>query len=223
MKIYARQVEPQYQRSPLFDCFPENIVVCGNNHFNEHTIDIFDRVVNTLKKWDLYYELENLEEKIKEVIEFHLSPERKKHYTNDEIKTLYDFILNYNTCPGAKENSILCSILSIVDGAKWDYRVINGSRQSDWNYVYYRTNEWTEKSIREFEIMYFNKGTEWEIHDDEEIPETPEDVHGYFDYCTSWNIEGIKKEISKITGEKPENIILYAFDGYTKIAKYKEI
>ena len=120
MKIYARQVEPQYQRSPLFDCFPENIVVCGNNHFNEHTIDIFDRVVNTLKKWDLYYELENLEEKIKEVIEFHLSPERKKHYTNDEIKTLYDFILNYNTCPGAKETSSLGTILSIKDGAKSD-------------------------------------------------------------------------------------------------------
>lgn len=34
MKVYARQISPEYQESPLFmgeEFFPDNIAVCGNH------------------------------------------------------------------------------------------------------------------------------------------------------------------------------------------------
>lgn len=43
MKIYAKQVNPEYQESPIFydGCFPDNIAVCGNRDFNRHCPEIF--------------------------------------------------------------------------------------------------------------------------------------------------------------------------------------
>lgn len=39
MKIYARQINPEYQESPLFmgdEFFPDNIAVCGNCDYRSH-------------------------------------------------------------------------------------------------------------------------------------------------------------------------------------------
>lgn len=36
-KIYAKQVPPEYQESPLFyGDWPENVFVFGNRHYNQH-------------------------------------------------------------------------------------------------------------------------------------------------------------------------------------------
>ena len=46
MKIYALQVDPEIQESPLFfeeDFFLENINVFGNRYFNAHCMDVFNR------------------------------------------------------------------------------------------------------------------------------------------------------------------------------------
>lgn len=80
-----------------------------------------------------------------------------------------------------------------------------------------------KKALTMFEIEYFNTGTEWIVHDEEIEPESPEDISGFSMYCTSWNDEGIKQEIAEASGGKIEDIILYAFDGYTQTAKYKEV
>lgn len=46
MKIYAKQVAPEYQESPLFldDFFPDDIAVCGNRDFKERCPEVFQRV-----------------------------------------------------------------------------------------------------------------------------------------------------------------------------------
>lgn len=46
MKIYARQIAPEYQESPLFyeDMFPDNMIVSGNRHYKEHTTPTFDQI-----------------------------------------------------------------------------------------------------------------------------------------------------------------------------------
>ena len=49
MKMYARQVNPEYQESPLFlgeEFFPENIAVFGNRDFAEHMPDVVRQAKN---------------------------------------------------------------------------------------------------------------------------------------------------------------------------------
>ena len=40
MKIYAKQINPEFQESLLFEdgLFPENMVVCGNRDFKEQNM-----------------------------------------------------------------------------------------------------------------------------------------------------------------------------------------
>lgn len=43
MKIYAKQIAPEYQESPLFldDFFPDDIAVCGNRDYKERCPELF--------------------------------------------------------------------------------------------------------------------------------------------------------------------------------------
>lgn len=63
MKIYAKQINPEFQESLLFEdgLFPENMVVCGNRDFKERKTAVFTLVENALDNGDLQEALEDLE------------------------------------------------------------------------------------------------------------------------------------------------------------------
>lgn len=48
MKIYAKQIDPEFQESLIFEegLFPENMVVCGNRDFKERKTAVFTLVEN---------------------------------------------------------------------------------------------------------------------------------------------------------------------------------
>ena len=52
MKIYARQIPPEYQESPLFlgaEFFPDDIAVYGNRDYKEHIPAVFERIRGALE------------------------------------------------------------------------------------------------------------------------------------------------------------------------------
>ena len=51
--IYARQIAPEWQESPIFldGMFPENIVVTGNRDYISRTTAEYDRVLDTLESY----------------------------------------------------------------------------------------------------------------------------------------------------------------------------
>lgn len=49
------------------------------------------------------------------------------------------------------------------------------------------------------------------------------DIIWYSCYCYSWNDDGIRSELAEIAGCKPEDVVMYPFDGYTQAEKYKEV
>lgn len=153
----------------------------------------------------------------------YLPPTNGKKYSTNAIHALRCLIIDYSCCACSKENEILCKVLSIVDGRPWEWSTIRGSCQRDWQEVFYPVDEWSKEALQEFETQYFNEGTEWIIHDEQEAPEAPEDISGYSVYCIGWNTEQIKKEIAEITGASPEEITLFEFGGYTKTAYYTEV
>ena len=194
MKIKAYQVAPEYQESPLylFDEATEDLEIYGNRDFKRRTSAKFDEVLECLENGD-FSDFE---------------------FTGCKAERLEELCNKYGT-RGALDEQIIAEALSIVTGQKWEYRQISGCCQSDWNYIYYRPEEWTEKALEYFEIEYFNTGDEWRIESEE-----GEDFGSI--YTHEWNDDGKKREIAENIGVDPEDVTLYLFDGWTRTANYKE-
>jgi hypothetical protein len=120
------------------------------------------------------------------------------------------------------EDGFVIEALNLITGGEWDIKCIRGCCQSDWNYCYFDSKKWTDDALNALEVEYFNTGTEWIIHDGDEDPETPEDIDGYCVYCTEWSNDGIRRQLAEAHGGNAEDVILYEFDGYSRIASYKE-
>lgn len=229
-KVYAKQVPPEVQESPLFlpERFPENIAVYGNRDFISRKPEVFERVQNVLEQGELAEVLEFPEEwkpwykNATEAISEYLPATNGKKYSPKKIHALRCLVIDYSCCVCSKENEIICKVLSIVDGRLWDWKTIRGSTQSDWNEVFFPVDDWGEKELKEFESQYFNTGREWIVYEQGEDPKK-EDAFGYSVYCVGFTDYEIKKEIAEAAGEKPENVVLYKFSGYSKTAKYEEV
>ena len=123
MKIYAKQVSTEYQENPIFidGLFPDNIAVCGNRDFKEHTTEIFDRVKSVLVQGELAEILEYPEElkqwykNVTAAILDYLPPTNKAGYTTKETHALRNLIIDFSCCVCSREDEIICSVLSIVD------------------------------------------------------------------------------------------------------------
>ena len=194
MKIRAYQVAPEYQESPLwlFDEMPEGVEICGNKDYIRHTSATFDEVLECLE----YGDFSGFE------------------FTEYKAERLEELCNKYGT-RGADDESIIAEALSIVTGRKWKYKQIFGCCQSDWNYIYYRPEEWTEKALEYFEIEYFDTGKEWRLEDEEG------DDFGNV-YTHEWKDDERKREIAENIGVDPGEVTLYLFDGWIKTAKYRE-
>lgn len=230
-KIYARQVSPEYQESLLFSggCGFENITVTGNRDFKSHIQPVFERVKDVLDEGSLAEELDYLiehhkypQKQFKDLIEEHLPPE-KESYSHNDIQTLSNLVVKYCMAIHDRQYSILCEVLSIVTDAKWSYSCIRGCCQSDWQYVFYDTAMWSEESIACFEKEYFNLGTEWIVHDEENVPECAEDVSGYHIYCYGDSNEEIRKEIAEWCGCETAEVTLYAYDHSERVDYFKAV
>ncbi|MCB5926039.1 hypothetical protein NE584_08625 [Clostridium sp. DFI.5.61] len=215
MKIYAKQINPEFQESLLFEdgLFPENMVVCGNRDFKERKTAVFTLVENALDNGDL-----------QEAIEEFLPPSEGE-YSQDDITALQGLVKAYTQCSRAETNNIFCRVLSIVDGKKWGWKIIRGCCQSDWNEIFYPVDDWNREALAAFEIEYFNMGSEWIIDDGEFNPDTdsPLNINGYSVYITAQDEEGIRKELAAVEGCSPSDLVLYVFEGYTRIPQYKAV
>ena len=196
MKYKAYQIAPEYQESPLrlnddFADF-EGMEIYGNKDFIRYTSATFDKVLDCLD----YGDFSDFESKL----------------TGCDAARIDDLCDEYGTRK-ANDQRIIAEALSIVTGQEWKYKQISGCCQSDWNDIYYRPDEWTEKALEYFEVEYFNTGEEWRIEDEEGNEE--------FVYTHEWKDDEKKREIAESIGVNPEDITLYFFDGWTKTAKYR--
>lgn len=237
MKIYARQVPPEFQISPLFyeECFPENIILTGNRDYKEHTTSEYDLIKSNFDDMAASWEHENFYYKW-----------NGKDYTRISVKSGYTitaalggygfnrpdgrswttkqlhawkdlFLSEY----GASDEEIFLPALELLTMQTWESKTISGWCQSEWQNMYYPAAEWDRNAVRAFECEYFNMGTEWIVHDGETEPEGPEDVDGYSMYCTSCVAEEIVQQIADETGAPIEDIVLFAYDGEITTTKYK--
>lgn len=233
MKIYARQIAPEYQESPLFygeEFFPDDIIVTGNRHYNSHTIPVYDRILDCYDDAAEY--LEELQrckkgaayKNVTEIIHdyFPALEYREKPYNTRDIHRIRVCLELYGTRKYYEGDYIL-EMLEAITGETWSAGTIRGCCQDEWQDIYYPVKNWSAESIARFECEYFNTGSEWIIHDGNTEPETPEDIDGCSCYCIGWNDLDIRKEIAAAAGFPDAAVILYKHTGYTKTAQYTEV
>lgn len=227
MKVYAKQVPPEYQESPLFfGDWPENVFVFGNDRFTDHAGRLenirrgLEAIADTLEDMQRGAAYTN---NLHAAIWYELPRDNGTGYTRAErLKILdlareYCYTLNFTT-----EKETLCAALELITGQEWNYDTIRGCCQGDWQNIIYPAAygpDWLEA----FETEYFNTGSEWTIHDDETPPERPEDITGYNVYCLGWSPEKIRAEIAEFANTSPENVVLYEFSGWSRNAEYLEV
>lgn len=215
IKIYARQVPPEYQESPLQLCdeAPENVYVFGNRDYIGIRADEIG---------DIYNALEELAD------DFDFSPDEAhfiekadgSDYTPEEWKKLAQLAREYaGIIPGKGRSDRECArdALALIYGEPFTLCTLRGSCQGDWQYCIYPAAY--GYNFREaFETEYFNTGSEWIIHDGDDAPEEPEDINGYSIYCYSYDP---RAEIAADHGVQPEEVRLYTFAGYTRRASWE--
>lgn len=229
MKVYAAQVPPEYQESPLFvipEAFPEDIAVFGNRDFREHWPEKIERVVNALESDEIggfLYDVNNGDfdyyENERGIFEDYLFPDGRGPYTDAEIDQLSAIFSEYGYSR-RDENKLICAALEIVTGRPYEYGTIRGNCQSDWQEIIYPAEDWSRDALRAFETEYFNTGSEWTVDEDGESGGDPDAISGFTVYCHGWSAEEIAREIADAAGCKPEEVVLFEFGGWTRTAKY---
>ena len=225
MKIYAKQVPPEYQESPFEHWDDVNAEIYGNKHFRGITSELFDRLPVMLDElaavWDNmrngYGSGLTWAEELADVV----PPQGRPEYTREERRDAWPYIMKNFVCY-SQNNEFYCRALELITGRRWDWCTLRGCCQGDWQYCIYPADEWNGESLERLEAEYFNTGTEWIIHDDETPPESPEDVSGFSVYCTAWSDEELKKEIADAAGGSPADVTLYKFTGFSRRAEYEE-
>ena len=228
MRIYAKQIPPEYQESPLFyeGSWPEKVYVFGNRHFNQH-----DEYLQTIRAGmeeaaDAFAALQighGWYENWIDVLADLLAPwDTRGEYTRAERMHWIDLCDQYCEARSSDENDILCDALELISGEKWANGTIRGCCQGDWQEVIYPA-EYGREWLRDFETEYFNTGTEWIIHDEDFTPEDPDEISGYSVYCLGWNNDLIRAEIAEYSGGRPEDVTLFSFNGWARSASSEEV
>lgn len=231
MKIYAKQVPPEYQESPLhtFDEYPEDIILDGNRHYKSHTTPLYDRILasyddaaeylDELKIYGKRATYRNVTEIINDY--FPAYENREKPYSTKDIHNIRRALELYGS-RDYYEGEYIIAMLNAITGRVWRSGTIRGCCQGDWQDIIYLAESWSAAALDAFETEYFNTGTEWIVHDDENAPETPDDISGFSVYCTGWRKDDIRAEIADAAGGNADDVVLYEFTGWSRSAVWEE-
>ena len=225
-KIYARQISPEYQESPLMmggEFWPDDIIVTGNRDYRTHATPAYTALIGNIDSAaddlkDIGYRVgwyANATEYIDDVF----APYHKAGYNTKEIARWKLIAAEWFDANRDEESQLICQALYLMTGTAYEYNTIRGCCQGDWQEMYSPVH-FNPDFVRNFEAEYFNTGTEWIVHDGDEAPESPDDISGYSMYCYSYNPA---EEIARESGVDVADVVLYEFDGYTRTAQYKEV
>lgn len=225
MKMYARQISPEYQESPLFwgdECFPEDIILTGNRQYNSHTTKAWDRLSNAEDAADQIRYIQDRSpwacyNTVTDALNDILTRDDGKGYTTRQVHAWKKLLEDWQDTEREKALA-----LELITGTPYDWHEIRGTCQGEWQMLFC-PEDWTPEAVQAFEIEYFNMGTEWIIHDEEADPEGPEDVQGYGVYAHGWNVEEIRKELAEIAGCNPEELTLWAVSGCHTVTDWEEV
>lgn len=226
--FYAYQIPPGDVIHDPFEggCY-EDVFVFGNKNFKDHMTETFrsirDRFEEVCASFvTLYIDGESTHcETLADVVNALFPLRDGRLYSHDELQQWEAFLLQLSNVRDKDILPLLADFLSYVFNRKYKYGIIRGSSQSDWNNVIYPA-EYGNDFLQTFSVEYFNEGSEWEIHEGNGIPTSPEEIQGFHVYCTSLGVNTIVEELKQyIDFHEGDTLILWEFECYEHIPKYK--
>jgi hypothetical protein len=230
MKIYAKQVAPEMQESPLFlfsdlaECVPAGVYVFGNRDYKGVNAAAIDELQNVL--YDAAEDLKSMtrgeypgprtKNDFYALLWYHFPTENGRKYSRADRLKWRDLLLDFDA-GAVTEDDATRAALELITGDEYDDATIRGCCQGDWMRVLYPAalgREWLDI----FECEYFNTGDEWRLSFDD-----PDGDENEYIYTHSWNDDEKRAEIAREYGAQPGDVVLYAFDGWSREPIYKEV
>ena len=217
--VIAKQVPPEHQESPFefesdsFELYYPGVILTGNRNLFDHITDEYDLVVNGL--YDAQDEIHALGDEDSvysneyEVITDFFPPVNKDEYSVEDIEKWIRLLVVANNC---QNNAYIAEALSLMTGCKYEHTTIRGCCQSDWQFMFYPSDQYGENFVKEFEVEYFNLGSEWVVDDE----------HCYI-HASGYDMEEVRDELCRVYGLSPDEIQLLRFEGWKKTATYEEV
>lgn len=221
MTVYAKQVPLDIQESPLwfdlfYDEYPLPVIIINGDWLKsskqpfeseykymwKKVPDFFEEITDNLE--DGY----GLEKSCKMAMQ-------EIDWTYEKLEGVQKLIDEFGTDTYFDTDAQI-EFFRIVTGLDWKETCIHGCVQGDWADVLYLDEVGFD--IRQFQSMYFNTGTEWIVHYNNSIPECAEDIDGYSVYICDH--EDVEERIREEAGKPDDDVVLYEFTEYAKIACY---
>lgn len=232
-KIYARQIPPEYQTSPIyygkfeteFPLYWPEISLTGNRDFSGYTTEEYDDAERATN--DAAEEYNNGKEWTGERVtlrdalrDYGIEKRNGKQWSPRELGQWKRLFQDWDRNPYDKRNADRRTLeaLELITGESYSLRTLRGCSQSEWIDCYYPRNKYSTKDMERLETEYFNTGEEWTIYDDD--PNENPDAESFSMYIYSWDDDEKRKEIAAAAGGDPADVELHAFTGWTRSACY---
>ena len=226
-KAYAKEYPVEYVEDVFeWNDYYKQIYVEGNRNFAAHIPEELEKPLAVLDAGELAEALDDIErrnggyycewyknatEAITDFIDVpHADGKKPSTRTISRIKKAVKYY--------AKGLISKAEALTELTGRRYEETTIRGYCQGDWARCIYPADDFPN-GLKYFEADAFGMFREYEIHDGDEAPNGPEDISGYFMRV----YDDPAKEIAAETGVKPDEVQIYNFGGYRKIAYWEAV
>lgn len=235
-KIYARQIPPEYQESPLYtlcqsrdgnldlsDEWP-GISLTGNRDFKGYKTPEYEaaeRIDEAAEEWSNARENGEPCRIIEALDLYEIYKHNGKRWSQRELGRWKRLFEDYgsNPCDGGNADRRTVDALNLITGRRYAKTTLRGCVQGEWINCYYPVDGYTHKDLDRLEMEYFNTGEEWHVFDAD--PDDGDPQESFTVYVYSWSDDEKRQKIAAAAGwGTPEEVELHPFIGWTRLPKW---
>lgn len=207
----------------MCDCYPD-VIITGNRDyisFNDDN-DLYSSVVHAINS-GMECELEDISLYDNDI--YHTYKECVEDYLNIKVSATQARLIknrildnrSYRTRFYSDDDILIADIMSIISGHKYEWSMIRGYCQGDWQNVLYPADKYSHDVIEMLEGYYFT-GSDYGIT----IYEDDEETDCYCDFF--WQDDDtIKELVAEECGCSVDDVHLFYISGYTTTPCYTEV
>ena len=208
----------------MCDCFPDVIITGNRNYisFNDDN-DLYAAVSRAIDYYDFYDQLDAIslydndiyhtyKECVEDYLGFNVSASQARLIKN---RILDD--RSYRTRFYSDDDILIADIMSIISGHKYEWSMIRGYCQREWQNVLYPADKYSHDLIEMLEGYYFT-GSDYCIT----IYEDDEETDCYCDFFWQ-DSDTIKELVAEQCGCSVDDVHLFYISGYCSTPCYTEV
>lgn len=208
----------------MCDCYSD-VIITGNRDYISFNTDnsLYAAVSRAINYYDFYDQLEDISLYDNDI--YHTYKECVEDYLECKVSATQARLIknrildnrSYRTRYYSDDDILIADIMSIISGHKYEWSMIRGYCQGDWQNVLYPADKYSHDVIEMLEGYYFT-GSDYGIT----IYEDDEETDCYCDFF--WQDDDtIKELVAEECGCSVDDVHLFYISGYTTTPCYTEV